>query len=72
MRPHASGSYHWSGAARTIFWCDPAEQLVVVVMTQCLGGRHYRQAVANIVYSSLVDEANGGASRRAQAHTARL
>ncbi|MBD3648130.1 MAG: beta-lactamase family protein, partial [Pseudomonadales bacterium] len=29
-----SGDYYWGGAASTIFWVDPAEDLVVIFMTQ--------------------------------------
>ena len=36
---HAIGSvgeYYWGGAASTIFWIDPAEELVVVFMVQLM------------------------------------
>ena len=30
------GEYGWDGSAGTIFWIDPAKQLVIVLMTQIL------------------------------------
>ena len=29
-----AGSYAWGGAAATVFWLDPTEELAVVFMTQ--------------------------------------
>jgi CubicO group peptidase (beta-lactamase class C family) len=34
--PRSAGEYGWYGAASTSFWVDPAEELIVVCMTQCL------------------------------------
>ena len=31
------GEYNWGGAAGTLFWIDPVEELVVVSMIQVLG-----------------------------------
>jgi CubicO group peptidase (beta-lactamase class C family) len=31
------GEYSWGGAAGTIFWVDPVEQLTVVAMVQLMG-----------------------------------
>jgi CubicO group peptidase (beta-lactamase class C family) len=33
------GEYSWGGAAGTVFWVDPVEQLVVVGMVQLMGSR---------------------------------
>ena len=33
----AQGNVFWGGAASTIFWIDPEEELVAVLMTQVLG-----------------------------------
>ena len=33
----SEGKYYWGGAAATIFWIDPKEELVAVAMTQLLG-----------------------------------
>jgi CubicO group peptidase (beta-lactamase class C family) len=31
------GELGWAGAASTFFWVDPAEKMIGLVMTQCLG-----------------------------------
>ena len=51
------GDYYWGGAASTIFWVDPAEDLVVVFMTQLMpsGDFNFRGQLKSIVYSSIVD-----------------
>ena len=33
----SKGLFFWGGAASTIFWIDPEEDLVAVLMTQVLG-----------------------------------
>ena len=35
----SKGEYAWGGAASTIFWVDPAEELVVILMTQFMPSR---------------------------------
>ncbi|MDP6667353.1 MAG: serine hydrolase, partial [Dehalococcoidia bacterium] len=35
------GQYAWGGAASTAFWIDPAEEVVVVFMTQLLPSDQY-------------------------------
>jgi CubicO group peptidase (beta-lactamase class C family) len=52
-----SGDYYWGGAASTIFWVDPVEDLVVIFMTQLMpsGTFNFRGQLKNIVYSSIVD-----------------
>jgi CubicO group peptidase (beta-lactamase class C family) len=49
------GDYYWGGAASTIFWVDPAEDLVVVFMTQLMPSAtfNFRGQLKNIIYSSL-------------------
>ena len=51
------GDYYWGGAASTIFWIDPLEDLVVVFMTQLMpsGAFNFRGQLKSIVYSSIVD-----------------
>ncbi len=51
------GSYYWGGAASTIFWIDPAEELVVIFMTQLMpsGAYDFRRQLHSLVYSSIVD-----------------
>ena len=52
-----AGDYYWGGAASTIFWVDPIEDLTVVFMTQLMpsGAFNFRGQLKSIVYSSIVD-----------------
>jgi CubicO group peptidase (beta-lactamase class C family) len=51
------GDYMWGGAASTTFWVDPAEDLVVVFMTQLLpsGTFNFRGQLRSLVYPAIVD-----------------
>ncbi len=51
------GEYYWGGAASTIFWNDPSEELSVVFMTQLMpsGTFNFRGQLKQLVYSSIVD-----------------
>ena len=51
------GDYYWGGAASTIFWVDPKEDLVVVFMTQLMpsGTFNFRGQLKSIIYSAIVD-----------------
>jgi CubicO group peptidase (beta-lactamase class C family) len=51
------GDYFWGGAASTIFWVDPNEDLIVIFMTQLMPSAtfNFRGQLKNIVYSSIVD-----------------
>jgi CubicO group peptidase (beta-lactamase class C family) len=53
----SAGSYAWGGAASTIFWIDPAEDLIVVFMTQLFPSRtfDFRGQLRSIVYGALAD-----------------
>jgi CubicO group peptidase (beta-lactamase class C family) len=56
LLPETAGNYYWGGAAGTYFWVDPAEELIVVFMTQLLGyGPDLRRGLKTLVYSALVD-----------------
>jgi CubicO group peptidase (beta-lactamase class C family) len=72
------GNFAWGGAAATYFWVDPAEQLVVVLMTQLMGngsqhpdskyadlqkGVPLRPTVSQVVYSAVVDGTTVSAQR---------
>ena len=52
-----AGDYYWGGAASTIFWVDPKEDLSVVFMTQLMpsGTFNFRGQLKSIVYSSIID-----------------
>lgn len=49
------GEFAWGGAASTYFWVDPAEDLVVVFMTQYLPSRalNIRRELRSLVYAAL-------------------
>jgi CubicO group peptidase (beta-lactamase class C family) len=51
------GEYLWGGAASTIFWVDPAEDLTVVFMTQLLpsGTFNFRGQLKTLVYPAITD-----------------
>ncbi len=53
----SEGDYYWGGAASTIFWVDPKEDLSVVFMTQLMpsGTFNFRGQLKNIVYASIID-----------------
>jgi CubicO group peptidase (beta-lactamase class C family) len=52
-----AGDYYWGGAASTIFWVDPKEDLSVVFMTQLMpsGTFNFRGQLKSIIYSSILD-----------------
>ncbi len=51
------GDFYWGGAASTIFWVDPVEDLEVVFMTQLMPSAtfNFRGQLKNIIYSALED-----------------
>jgi CubicO group peptidase (beta-lactamase class C family) len=53
----SKGEYMWGGAASTIFWIDPAEELVVTFMTQLIpsGAFNFRGQLKSLVYGALAD-----------------
>ena len=53
----SAGEYAWGGAASTIFWIDPTEELVVIFMTQLMPSRTYnfRGQLKSLVYSSILE-----------------
>ncbi len=52
----SSGVYFWGGAASTIFWIDPEEELVAVLMTQLLGSSELlRETYSALVYQAIDD-----------------
>ena len=55
--PYSPGSYYWGGSQGTVFWIDPAEELVGVLMVQVRPARglYLRERFAALVYSSIVD-----------------
>jgi CubicO group peptidase (beta-lactamase class C family) len=53
----SQGEFSWGGAASTIFWVDPAEDLIVVFMTQLLpsGTFNFRAQLKALVYPAIMD-----------------
>jgi CubicO group peptidase (beta-lactamase class C family) len=53
----SAGEYMWGGAASTLFWVDPAEDLAVVFMTQLLpsGTFNFRGQLKTLVYPAIID-----------------
>lgn len=52
-----AGDYYWGGAASTIFWVDPVEDLYVVFMTQLMPSAtfNFRGQLKNIIYAAITD-----------------
>lgn len=52
------GEYAWGGAASTIFWVDPKEELSVIFMTQLMPSRtfDFRGQLKAIVYGALMTD----------------
>jgi CubicO group peptidase (beta-lactamase class C family) len=52
------GDYYWGGAASTIFWVDPKEDMVVIFMTQLMPSAtfNFRGQLKNIIYSAIVED----------------
>jgi CubicO group peptidase (beta-lactamase class C family) len=53
----SAGEYYWGGAASTIFWVDPAEDLVVVFMVQLMpsGTFNFRGQLKSMIYPAIID-----------------
>ena len=53
--PASVGSFFWGGLASTLFWVDPAEELVVIFMTQLIPSStfNFRGQLENIIYGAL-------------------
>lgn len=51
------GEYNWGGMASTAFWVDPAEDLIVIFMTQLVPSSAYpvRRELRTLTYSALID-----------------
>ena len=49
------GDYYWGGAASTIFWVDPKEDLVAIFMTQLMPSAtfNFRGQLKSIIYSAI-------------------
>ena len=53
----SAGEFMWGGAASTIFWVDPVEDLTVVFMTQLMpsGTFNFRGQLKSLIYPAIAD-----------------
>ena len=53
----SEGEFYWGGAASTLFWVDPFEDMVVIFLTQLLPSTTYnfRGQLRNLVYAAIED-----------------
>ncbi len=53
----SEGEFAWGGAASTAFWIDPAEDMIVIFMTQFMPSRtfNFRGQLKSIIYGAVVD-----------------
>jgi len=53
----SEGEFAWGGAASTVFWVDPREDLIVIFLTQFMPSRifNFRGQLKSIVYGAIVD-----------------
>ncbi|MEM1435223.1 MAG: serine hydrolase domain-containing protein [Pseudomonadota bacterium] len=51
------GEYSWGGAASTVFWIDPKEDLIAIFLTQLMPSStfNFRGQLKSLIYSSIVD-----------------
>jgi len=51
------GEYAWGGAASTIFFIDPSEDLIAIFLTQLMPSNtfNFRGQLQTIIYSSIID-----------------
>ena len=55
--PVNKGEYDWGGLATTIFWIDPVDDMIVILMTQYLPTRNifYRDLMHRLVRSAIIE-----------------
>jgi CubicO group peptidase (beta-lactamase class C family) len=51
------GEYAWGGAASTAFWCDPREEMAVLMLTQLMPSSTYpiRRELRVLTYQAVID-----------------
>ncbi len=57
------GTFGWGGAWGTVFWIDPTEEMVSILMVQISSYRHFniRQDFPNLVMQSITESFYSGA-----------
>ena len=55
--PMSNGEYYWTGLASTIFWIDPEEEMVAILLTQYLPyrGEFYRDVLHRLVRAAVIE-----------------
>ena len=66
--PAAEGSYGWGGAYCTVFWVDPVEEVIGILMTQVRPYTHLniRRDFQTLTYQALVIEVSQGGCEPSQ------
>ena len=56
------GTFGWGGAWGTVFWIDPTEQLITIMMVQVSRYSHLniRQDVANMAQQAIIESLHSG------------
>lgn len=49
------GTYSWGGLASTIFWIDPVEELIAILMTQLIGDAPFHPQFRVLTYQAIID-----------------
>ena len=49
------GTYSWGGLASTIFWIDPVEELIAILMTQLIGDSPFHPQFRVLTYQAIID-----------------
>ncbi len=49
------GTYNWGGLASTIFWIDPVEKLIGLLMTQLIGDSPFHAQFRVLTYQAIID-----------------
>ena len=49
------GTYSWGGLASTIFWIDPVEDLIGILMTQLIGDSPFHAQFRVLTYQAIID-----------------
>lgn len=55
--PMSNGEYYWGGLASTVFWIDPEQEMVAIMMTQYLPykGEYFRDVFHRLVRAAIVE-----------------
>jgi CubicO group peptidase (beta-lactamase class C family) len=60
-RPGSVGSFGWGGPYHTVYWVDPAQEMVAVLMTQLLRaeGSNLHETFGALLYGAIVGPPGG-------------